>query len=263
MTEELPASYQPVACPFIGIASDPATHFTFPDLSHRCGATRRQTPVEPAHQSRYCLTADHADCPRFRQPTGRAAGESVPAGQAGLGPGESVPAGKPPPSIAARASRLIGGLLVLAVLAGAGLYVARIGGVYVAGIGRVPSGPAGVPGSLASASASPSPAATPQPSPSPAASALASSVPPASPGATPAARRSPRVSASPTRPPAQASPTGRVVHVVRVGDTLTSLAQEYGVTIEAIVRANGLADANRIDVGQRLVIPAPQPSTVP
>lgn len=44
------------------------------------------------------------------------------------------------------------------------------------------------------------------------------------------------------------------VHVVRRGDTLYSVARRYGTTVNAIMRANGLRDANRIYVGQRLVV---------
>jgi murein DD-endopeptidase MepM/ murein hydrolase activator NlpD len=48
---------------------------------------------------------------------------------------------------------------------------------------------------------------------------------------------------------------GPIVHVVVAGDTLSALAQRYGVTVEAIAAANRLADPNRITVGQRLLIP--------
>lgn len=45
------------------------------------------------------------------------------------------------------------------------------------------------------------------------------------------------------------------VYVVRRGDTLYSVARRYGTTVSAIMQANGLQNANRIYVGQRLVIP--------
>ena len=59
-----------------------------------------------------------------------------------------------------------------------------------------------------------------------------------------------------------------VVHVVRLGETLFSIAQHYGTTIEAIAQANHIADPRLIHVGQRLTIstswttPSP-PSTSP
>ena len=65
--------------------------------------------------------------------------------------------------------------------------------------------------------------------------------------------------------PVSADPafSGQVIHVVRWGENLTGIARAYGTTIQAIVQANGLASANRIYVGQRLIIPTvavPPPS---
>jgi LysM repeat protein len=48
---------------------------------------------------------------------------------------------------------------------------------------------------------------------------------------------------------------GRPTHVVQAGETLYSIASRYGVTVEAIMAANDLTNANYIYVGQRLVIP--------
>lgn len=45
------------------------------------------------------------------------------------------------------------------------------------------------------------------------------------------------------------------VHVVQPGDNLGAIAQDYGVTVEAIARANQLADANSLQVGQVLLVP--------
>ncbi|MCS6774122.1 MAG: LysM peptidoglycan-binding domain-containing protein [Anaerolineae bacterium] len=55
------------------------------------------------------------------------------------------------------------------------------------------------------------------------------------------------------------APTGAPVprtHVVQPGDTLLALALRYGVSVEALVRANRLANPDQLNVGQRLVIPA-------
>jgi LysM repeat protein len=48
-------------------------------------------------------------------------------------------------------------------------------------------------------------------------------------------------------------------HVVQAGDTLGTIAQQYGVSIEALMQANGLEDANLLSVRQALTIPAPSP----
>jgi LysM repeat protein len=45
------------------------------------------------------------------------------------------------------------------------------------------------------------------------------------------------------------------VHVVRRGETLSSIAARYGTTAQAIVQANGLINPNYIYAGQRLALP--------
>lgn len=45
--------------------------------------------------------------------------------------------------------------------------------------------------------------------------------------------------------------------VVNPGETLTMLAQRYGVSLDALVRANNLPNANFVYSGQRLLIPDP------
>jgi soluble lytic murein transglycosylase-like protein len=44
-------------------------------------------------------------------------------------------------------------------------------------------------------------------------------------------------------------------YVVRSGDTLSGVASRFGVSLPALAEANQIADANRILVGERLVIP--------
>lgn len=44
-------------------------------------------------------------------------------------------------------------------------------------------------------------------------------------------------------------------HIVKPGETLSHIARYYGVTVNALVHANGLSSANYIYVGQRLYIP--------
>ena len=45
-------------------------------------------------------------------------------------------------------------------------------------------------------------------------------------------------------------------HEVKRGETLASIAQQYGVTVADIVQANGIANPNIISVGKVLTIPA-------
>lgn len=55
--------------------------------------------------------------------------------------------------------------------------------------------------------------------------------------------------------PSEPSREGTTTHVVQVGDTLYSIAIRYGTSVDAIARANGLADATQIYAGQELTIP--------
>ena len=48
-------------------------------------------------------------------------------------------------------------------------------------------------------------------------------------------------------------------HTVLPGENLTVIAKQYGTTIEAIIKANDIADPNRIRSGWSLVIPLPEP----
>jgi len=52
-----------------------------------------------------------------------------------------------------------------------------------------------------------------------------------------------------------ASPAYAGVHVVSPGETVSGVAARYGVTVQAVVRANGLADADLIVTGERLRVP--------
>jgi LysM domain len=52
-----------------------------------------------------------------------------------------------------------------------------------------------------------------------------------------------------------AQATGCTWHTVAAGETLSQLSEEYGVSIEAIARANHLQDTSSIRVNQRLCIP--------
>lgn len=49
-------------------------------------------------------------------------------------------------------------------------------------------------------------------------------------------------------------------HTVRPGETLSGIARQYGTTAQAIAQANGIANPDRIQVGQRLQIPGSGPT---
>jgi LysM repeat protein len=65
-------------------------------------------------------------------------------------------------------------------------------------------------------------------------------------------------------PPAETPTAGeRTVHVVQSGENLSVIAAKYGVTVEAIMGANGLSNRSFIRTGQELIIPAPGENVPP
>ena len=64
-------------------------------------------------------------------------------------------------------------------------------------------------------------------------------------------------SSTPGPPSGLPSPTPRLeTYDIQRGDTLESIAGKFGVTVDAIIKANQIADAGSLQPGQRLVIPA-------
>ena len=63
----------------------------------------------------------------------------------------------------------------------------------------------------------------------------------------------------PANQPADPSPN-QLAHTIQQGDTLAAIARSYGVSIEALIAANAIADADLLYVGQTLVIPDGNPT---
>ena len=61
---------------------------------------------------------------------------------------------------------------------------------------------------------------------------------------------------APVEPAADDAPAAPSVYVLRPGDNLTHIAARYGTSVDAILAANGLSNANRIYAGKPLVIPS-------
>ena len=95
----------------------------------------------------------------------------------------------------------------------------------------------------------PTPTPTPEPTPTP--------FPTVSPTRTGLPTPTPSATATPLPSPTPAK------YVVQRGDTLSEIAQRYGTTVEAIAKANAIADASFIRVGQELLIPTAGPTASP
>ena len=79
----------------------------------------------------------------------------------------------------------------------------------------------------------------------------------ASPTPTAASAASPTVqppAAFTATPAPTATPEG-VVYTVKDGDTISAIATQNHSTVDLIVKANNLTDADKIQVGQKLIVP--------
>jgi soluble lytic murein transglycosylase-like protein len=76
----------------------------------------------------------------------------------------------------------------------------------------------------------------------------------------PAPRPAPAATAARAAGPATAAAPAPRTHLVQRGENLTVIARHYGVTVAAIVAANGIANPSRIFAGQQLQIPGAAPA---
>ncbi len=83
------------------------------------------------------------------------------------------------------------------------------------------------------------------------------------PGGTPGA--SPTPGATPTPAPSPTpEPSPFEEYTVQQGDSLSSIAQQFGTTADELARINSIADPNSLSVGQKLQVPRPtSPSPTP
>lgn len=238
MTAETALPGADVACPYLGLIDDRATRFTFPSSTHRCHGTKRPSTIDFPKQGRDCLTAEHVTCPRYHPPQVLASAVAIERVQADP---RVVAAGRPGRSRPGRRFArivIIGlaliGTVIVGFLLGAGLAVqlnSRGGATPPPSGGAASASPPAATVSVAPSAPSPSP--TPSASPSP----------------------SPTPTATPTLSPSPSN--GPVIHVVERGESLTLIAEHYGVTLAALKEANDIKDPNLIFIGQKLVIPKP------
>jgi len=77
----------------------------------------------------------------------------------------------------------------------------------------------------------------------------------ATPTPSPISTPGPTVTLVATATPTAARET--TVYTVKPGDTLSTIAEQFGTTVEAIVKANDIKDPDFIGEGQELIIPRP------
>ena len=99
------------------------------------------------------------------------------------------------------------------------------------------------------ATPTPTPTATPTKSPTPTPTVTKSPTP------TPTATKSPTPVATKSPTPTPTATAKPSTYTVVSGDTLTKIANRFGVTLAALMAANKITNANSIQLGQKLVIP--------
>ena len=62
--------------------------------------------------------------------------------------------------------------------------------------------------------------------------------------------------------PANSLENQSLTHIVRVGDTLLIIADQYDVSVEALVALNNIKDSSLINIGQRLLVPKKSPNSL-
>ena len=70
----------------------------------------------------------------------------------------------------------------------------------------------------------------------------------------------PEGTATPEGEAATATPSAEGVYVVQEGDYPGSIAEQFGISAEELMEANGITDPTSLVVGQELIIPTPAPS---
>lgn len=100
----------------------------------------------------------------------------------------------------------------------------------------------------------------PSGTPTVAATVVATAAPTITPTATPAPTITPTTPPAPTEAPTAAptaAPSGPRTYTVQSGDTLRTIAEQFNLSVQAIIDANRLtpAQADSLRVGQELVIP--------
>lgn len=275
-------------CPYLGLEDDPETWFAFSSDSNHCHRVSPTEPVARSYQTETCLSENFVQCPVFRAAEGwrgrlprelhRSGGQRRhrrPTSRPDSGAGAASPASPSPSPSLTRASRqartgrpvLVIGVAVVVVIALVGFSVFLALSVIGEGF-EIPSPPIAQPAGLAALT--PSPGARPttsQPAVIADAPTLASTSRATSTSSLPTETLpvySPTPEQTPTPTDTLTDPSGSDVdmtYIVQRGDNLYLIALRYGLTVDAIVRANNLSNPNLLHVGQSLVLPGVGSST--
>lgn len=244
-------------CPYL-LAADGGWRASTAVREHRCTAVMPATPIAAEKQARLCLTAAHRSCATFLAATGvsetsgSSTGRLAPLDHSGaraivrttplvLDHGRvrfTVPALRGEPRLGQMVLLGLMGIAFVAIL-----------------FARLPAGPGGnsgvgVPAPSNSASA---PIATPAKTAKPTATSKAVSPKPARTLVPTEVDPSAKSSSTPSASPVGSSTPA--TYKVKRGDTLSSIADEFGTTWQVLAELNNISDPGRLRIGQVLQLP--------
>ena len=224
------------ACPHLSSFRDVTTFYAYPSAANGCGRAAPPAPLPGSHQARFCLTARHTECP-LNAPSW---------------------SGTFPPEVRAAAEREWGRRRPRSMrrrLLWVILSIVFVGAIAVAGWAlsdSIPAATAGPGGQAQAVAPSREPAGIPSRTPSASPSPSPTAPPTLAPSDTPA----PLFTATPG--PALETPIGLaptyLIHSIQTGESLSSLAQAYITSPQAIQAANRL-EGLPLWVGQLVVVP--------
>ncbi len=244
----------PRVCPFLRATDEDdalLAPVAAPDPANRCAALREAVPQSLRQQELVCLTSGHVNCPRYlRGSMGAVEPRTVERGERTVTPATVG-------ALVAFAAAFV--LSVAFVVANGGLVLTaaatRSPGAGNSAAGDSPAPTASVTiGPTAPGSAAPPVARTPTPvgAASPAPLATSSSTPPAGTTASPSpsSSRYALLKACPDAPDCW-------IYVVRSGDNLSSIANYFGVRLQAVQTLNPWVSSIQLRAGQQLRLPPP------
>ena len=242
-------------CPYLGLSSHASISRLVATSAHRCHRWATPQTVEKEHQVTFCLNDNHINCPWF------------------VRPGGNFSSRREHYNPVSRKQRLVGTVALLSVLLLAFIAAKMViwptffggdqqkvaGGVPVVIATSAPAGSAAAPiGSAAAPTATPPPTAVQSTAVPVAAQPTTTSALTATRAISTAVTPRPTGTPSPTARPQITPPAGGQIYEVQSGDTLYGLATAHGITVEDIMKANGLTDRASLRVGQKLIIPPAQ-----
>jgi len=272
----------PAVCPYLGLADDADSHATFATEAHRCYRLENPTRIASPHQESYCLGANHTTCPVYRgegiggaapaaavppvtvqgparEPRGRPPREqkAPPPPRPGRAPGRPSPE-RPVRAGGASPRPRAGGISM--PVATIGLFALAI--IVIAIAFLIQQAVGGDDGKLSPADVVATNQAQKTQSPV-ATQGNQTKAPTGTPGTATGSRTAGATgTAATTGTPGTTTATktpgaGGKTYVVKAGDFCGTIAESQGVTLQALLDANKMteADCTKLQPGQELKIP--------